>query len=105
MQFKEAQLSCCTAKCGNPSDNITISTSTQQNYIRPNHILVIGMEYCRKIVVQKNTNSALLNLCEYVGTNNRLIDPCVARDTFRCMKIEEDYKSARVSSYHAHPTM
>ena len=58
--------------------------------------LVIGMAYCRDIVTQFKNDDSKSNLCECVGEKNKKIETSVARDTFRCMKIEEVYPETRV---------
>ena len=59
-----------------------MSTSTHNKNKRSNHVLAIGMAYSSHIVQQKHSNPISVRLCEYVGPNNRRINPCVARDTF-----------------------
>jgi len=75
---------------------VIVDINAQEVIHKSEKILMIGMAYWRDIVKQFKKDHSKLNLTECVGKNNKKIDISVARDTFRCMKIEDDYQSTRV---------
>ena len=72
-------------------DPVNVDNMVRKSIKKSEITLVIGMAYCRDIVNQFKEDDSEYNLCECVGENNKIIETSVARDTFRCMKIDEVY--------------
>ena len=68
------------------------------NYFSPEltNILLIGISYNRTIVEQFTNDRCISNISQCTDVNGRVIDQCVARDTFRCYVLEATYPNTNI---------
>ena len=60
------------------------------------NILLIGMSYNRSIIDQLFNDPSISNISECTDQNGRIIDQCVARDTYRCYILEATYPNVKI---------
>ena len=80
----------------NSSNNNNNNQSS--NYFSPeyNNILLIGISYNRSIIEQLTTDPSISNISQCTDINGRVIDQCVARDTYRCYVLEATYPNTNI---------
>ena len=82
----------------NSNDTNNNDVNPYLNFIssRSINVLLIGLSYNQDLLKQFLASSEIVSISQYTDSNGRIIDPCVARDTFRCYALEQMYSDVKV---------
>ena len=80
----------------NHDNNNQVTNYSNTLSCRSCNILLIGLSYNSFVLNQLMNDSNIGNISECKDVSGRIIDQCVARDTYRCYVLEKTYDNVKV---------
>ena len=80
----------------NEHSNNNVNNYTTDTSCRSYNILLIGLSYNSYVLNQLKNDIDVINISQCKDENGRIIDQCVARDTYRSYILEKTYPFAKV---------